>query len=34
VFAKANNILNTNYSRYLYYRTNGFNIFGGLSYSF
>ncbi|RZL50402.1 MAG: hypothetical protein EOP00_04555 [Pedobacter sp.] len=34
VFAKANNILNSNYSRYLYYRTNGFNIFGGLSYSF
>ena len=34
VFAKANNILNTNYSKYLYYRTNGFNIFGGLSYSF
>lgn len=34
VFAKANNILNTNYSRYLYYRNNGFNIYGGLSYSF
>lgn len=34
VFAKANNLLNTNYSNYLYYRTNGFNIFGGLSYSF
>lgn len=34
VFAKANNVLNTNYSKYLYYRTNGFNIFGGLSYSF
>ncbi len=34
VFAKANNLLNTNYSKYLYYRTNGFNIFGGLSYSF
>ncbi len=34
VFAKANNILNTNYSRFLYYRTNGFNIFGGVSYSF
>ncbi|RZL46025.1 MAG: hypothetical protein EOO93_26440, partial [Pedobacter sp.] len=34
VFAKANNILNTNYSRFLYYQNNGFNIFGGLSYSF
>ncbi len=34
VFGKANNILNTNYSKYLYYRVNGFNIFGGLSYSF
>lgn len=34
VFAKANNILNSNYSRYLYYQMNGFNIFGGLTYSF
>ncbi|WP_316823691.1 hypothetical protein [Pedobacter miscanthi] len=34
VFAKANNILNTNYSKYLYYQANGFNIFGGLTYSF
>lgn len=34
VFAKANNILNSNYSRYLYYQVNGFNIFGGLTYSF
>ncbi|QNN40597.1 porin family protein [Pedobacter roseus] len=34
VFAKANNILNKNYSRYLYYQANGFNIFGGLTYSF
>ncbi len=33
-FAKANNILNSNYSKYLYYRVNGFNIFGGLTYSF
>lgn len=33
-FAKANNIFNTNYSQYLYYRTNGLNIFGGLTYSF
>lgn len=34
VFAKANNILNSNYSRYLFYQVNGFNIFGGLTYSF
>jgi hypothetical protein len=34
VFVKANNLLNTNYSKYLYYRTTGLNIFGGLSYSF
>lgn len=34
VFAKANNILNTKYSRFLYYQQNGINIFGGLSYSF
>lgn len=34
VFAKANNILNTNYSKFLYYKTNGINIFGGLTYSF
>ena len=34
VFAKANNILNTNYSKYLFYQANGFNIFGGLTYSF
>lgn len=33
-FARANNILNTNYSKFLYYRQNGFNIFGGLTYSF
>lgn len=33
-FAKATNILNTNYSKYLYYRVNGISIFGGLSYSF
>lgn len=33
-FAKANNVLNTKYSRFLYYRTNGINIFGGISYSF
>ncbi|RZL36049.1 MAG: hypothetical protein EOO96_07805, partial [Pedobacter sp.] len=34
VFAKANNILNTKYNRFLYYPNNGFNIFGGVSYSF
>jgi len=33
-FVKINNILNTNYSKYLYYRVNGFNAFGGLTYSF
>ncbi|WP_443938283.1 hypothetical protein [Pedobacter sp. MW01-1-1] len=33
-FAKVNNLLNTTYSKYLYYQMNGFNIFGGLSYSF
>jgi hypothetical protein len=34
VFAKANNLLNTTYSRYLYYPVIGLNVFGGLSYSF
>jgi hypothetical protein len=33
-FAKANNLLNTNYSKFLYYRVNGINIFGGITYSF
>lgn len=33
-FAKANNLLNTNYSKYLYYRVNGFNILAGVTYSF
>ena len=33
-FAKVNNLLNTNYSKYLYYQVNGISIFGGLSYSF
>lgn len=33
-FVKTTNILNTNYSKYLYYRVNGISIFGGLSYSF
>ena len=34
VFAKANNLLNSNYSKYLFYQVNGFNIFGGVTYSF
>lgn len=34
VFAKANNILNNKYSKYLYYQAIGVNVFGGLSYSF
>lgn len=33
-FVKTNNLLNNNYSRFLYYRLNGINIFGGLTYSF
>jgi hypothetical protein len=33
-FAKANNLLNTKYSRYLYYQVIGVNVFGGVSYSF
>jgi len=33
-FVKINNLLNTNYSKYLYYRVNGLNAFGGVSYSF
>jgi len=33
-FAKANNLLNTKYSRYLYYQAIGVNVFGGISYSF
>lgn len=34
VFAKANNLLNTNNNRYLYYQNYGFNMFGGVTYSF
>lgn len=34
VFVSANNILNKNYQRYLYYPTQGMNFLGGLSYSF
>jgi hypothetical protein len=33
-FTKVNNLLNTNYSKYLYYQGNGINILGGLTYSF
>ncbi|MGY4384933.1 hypothetical protein ACVWYN_001967 [Pedobacter sp. UYP24] len=33
-FAKANNLLNTTYSRYLYYEAIGLNVYGGISYSF
>lgn len=33
-FVKVNNLLNSNYSRFVYYPVNGINIFGGLSYSF
>ncbi|MGF1923170.1 MAG: hypothetical protein ACQUHE_03245 [Bacteroidia bacterium] len=33
-FLKINNLLNTNYSKYLYYNVNGLNAFGGLTYSF
>lgn len=33
-FAKANNLLNTKYSRFLYYQAIGVNVFGGISYSF
>ena len=34
VFVQANNLLNTNYSQWLYYRNYGFNIFGGVGFSF
>ena len=33
-FVKTTNLLNTNYSKYLYYRVNGISVYGGLSYSF
>lgn len=33
-FAKANNLLNSKYNRFLYYQVNGLNVFGGLTYSF
>ena len=34
IFVKANNILNTEYQRFLYYPRLGFNIIGGLNFSF
>ena len=34
VFVQANNILNTGYQNWLYYPNYGFNIFGGVGYSF
>lgn len=33
-FVKFNNLLNSNYSKYLFYRVNGLNAFGGITYSF
>lgn len=33
-FARANNLFNKKYSKYLYYEAIGMNIFGGISYSF
>ena len=34
IFVQANNFLNSNYEKYLYYPRLGFNVFGGLNYSF
>lgn len=34
IFVKANNILNNEYQRYLYYPRLGFNIIGGVNFSF
>jgi len=33
-FARANNLFNKKYSKYLYYEAIGMNIFGGVAYSF
>lgn len=33
-FLRVNNLLNTSYSKYLYYQAIGINMFGGISYSF
>ncbi|QQL50052.1 TonB-dependent receptor [Mucilaginibacter ginkgonis] len=34
VFVQANNLLNSNYRQWLYYRNYGFNIFGGVGFGF
>ncbi|MHC8947304.1 hypothetical protein [Sphingobacterium hungaricum] len=34
IFVKANNMFNTEYQRYYYYPKLGFNVIGGLNYSF
>ncbi|MCL8000558.1 TonB-dependent receptor, partial [Brucella sp. 21LCYQ03] len=34
IFVKANNMLNNEYQRYLYYPRLGFNVIGGLNFSF
>ncbi|MCJ8210283.1 hypothetical protein MUY27_11240 [Mucilaginibacter sp. RS28] len=34
VFIQANNLLNTNYRQWMFYRNYGFNIFGGLAVGF
>src|SRR5690606_21344181 len=34
IFARANNIFNSEYERFLYYPRLGFNLIGGLNYSF
>ncbi|WP_342647758.1 TonB-dependent receptor [Mucilaginibacter sp. CSA2-8R] len=34
VFVQANNILNSNYQTYMYYPNYGFNIFGGVGFTF
>ncbi|WDF54510.1 TonB-dependent receptor [Mucilaginibacter sp. KACC 22063] len=34
VFVQANNLLNSNYREWLFYRNYGFNIFGGVGYGF
>jgi len=34
VFAQANNILNSAYKNWIYYPNYGFNIFGGVGFSF
>lgn len=34
VYLRANNLLNTNYERYMYYPRLGFNVMGGVNFSF